>query len=241
MIGGVATRYLGGRFTESKIQGQFDIVTGSLQPALGNNRTTSTFPGWNKPVDVFTDDSYLDRVLGFSVKLTDSISFQTIYPTSNQYLMLGAFTSVKYSSFSVSSPGTPKLLMCPGDTSWYSVYEKSTSAAYTMRIQGGYTASGSGDNIIEITFFNSARFGQTMSSYDSAIQVVTGAYTSPVTSYAKLGLCTGNSELASVAGNIFPFTTYLFLRSTTGTWSAESNSRRLKNELAYQDGLYAYN
>jgi hypothetical protein len=242
MIGGIASRYAGGRFVNfSGSAAGFSLspIGVTTPAALGYSRTTSPFPGWTIFTNTFADDTYTTVNLPFSVQLSGPSTFSTIYPTSNQYVMLGSFTTVQWVSFSASSPNVPKLMLNPGDTSWYSVYVKSTLAAVTVRIQGGYSSNGLGDNIIEITFFNAAQFSPSMQNYTSAIQVVTGSYTAPSSIFVEQGLYNSSSSLTPFGTTMAPSKNYLYLLSSDGYWEIQPD-RYLKNEAAYAAGNYAY-
>lgn len=237
MIGGVATRYMGGRFTGGVTVVGFALSSVPTAPALFNDPATATnIPGWNTVVTTQSDDTYITVNLPFNVTLSGPSTFNTVYATSNQYLMLGTLQSVTWFSFSESNPAVPKMLLNAADTSWNRVYTKYSDKAVTIRVQGGNTSGGGAVTVYEVTFFNPVNFSSLMSGYASAIQVVVGAYTSSGTGQ---GIYTSNTTLASRSGFMATGKNYLYLLDTNGFWTIQDDIY-LQNKAAYDAGEYAY-
>lgn len=237
MIGGVATRYMGGRFTGGVTAAAgFVLSSVPTTAALGSDPTISTISGWTTPVTSQADDSYITVSLPFNVTLSGPSTFNTVYPTSNQYLMLGQFQAVTYFSFSATNPAVPKLLLNAADMSWNRVYTKDSDKAVTIRVQGGNTSGGGSPTVYEVTFFNSANFAPSMSGYTSAIQVVVGTYTSGGNDQ---GLYSSSNAFVTRSGFMETGKNYLYLLDTNGFWTIQDDIY-LQNKSAYDAGEYAY-
>lgn len=240
MIGGVATRYMGGRFTGGGTAAAgFALSSVPTVTALGLEHITATIPGWSIPVTAQADDTYITVSLPFNVTLSGPSTFNTVYPTSNQYLMLGTFQAVTWFSFSATNPNVPKLLLNAADTSWNRVYTKYSDKAVTIRVQGGNTSGGGSPTVYEVTFFNPNNFASSMSGYTSAIQVVMGVYSNNTGGGTDQGIYTGNSTLALRPGFMATGKNYLYLLDTNGFWTIRDDIY-LQNKSAYDAGEYAY-
>lgn len=261
MIGGVAARYMGGRFTTAQSTSVgFSLSSSGVTTlaALGSAPITTSVSGWTTPVTVQEDDAYTTVSLPFTVVLTpyNNYSFSTVYLTSNQYIMLGTLATVEYIGLSKSKPMVPKLLLNAADTSWNRVYLKTSSKAVTARIQGVNSAGAGSTVVYEVTFFNSQHFSPSMkaSNWVDAIQVVVGEYSASTTVndsstsqgiYEANGLLTAyllpGAETTSTDRQARMITgkNYLYLRHPINGWRIQTDVY-LQNKAAYDAGEYAY-